>query len=776
MIKNKGIAFKLTFCILASSAVIFLAIFGYNYIISRRIIVKNIESGAKNLALATVNRIESILRPIEKIPQNLAYLLEQPGYSKEDIIELLRTIVKNNPEIYGATVAFEPYSFDKDSLYFAPYYYKVNGVLKFTYLKGDSYRYFFWDWYQMPKELGRPVWSEPYFDEGGGNIIMATYSAPFYREVGGERKFMGVITADVSLSWLQEIVSSIKIGKTGYGFLVSRNGRIVTHPIKSFIMNETIFDLAEARGDPKLRAIGREMIKGKFDFISSHSIVTGKKSWVVYAPLPSSGWSLGVIFPQGELMADVIQLNYTVFFLGFGGFLFLLAVTMFISGSITRPLRKLYQATKDIATGNLDFELGPIKSQDEVGKLAESFIYMKGALKKYIEELTEATASREKIESELRIAHDIQMSIVPKVFPERPEFDIYAVLEPAKEVGGDFYDFFFIDSNRFCFVIGDVVGKGVPAALFMAMTKTLIKITAKQTACPAEIMDKVNKEVCLDNSSCMFITIFCAIMDIKTGETWYTNAGHNPPLLITVGTKPEFLAGAKSTAIGLDGKAVYKKEKLILQPGDTICLYTDGVTEAFNEKDEQFGEERLVDLLFHRRKESVEGLVNGVLGKIKLFAGGLAQSDDVTLLALRYGFNREMVIIVKNDISQIQGLRDKWLKFARGNNLSEEIIQDVNLALEELVSNIIIHGFEDKNEHEITVRIGIKDEKLAVEISDDAKYFNPLDHPEPEIEKPIEERDIGGLGVHIVRNIMDELDYRREHGKNILVMKKKLRK
>jgi len=776
MIKNKGIAFKLTFFVLASSAVIFLVIFGYNYIISRRIIVKNIESGAKNLALATVNRIESVLRPIEKVPQNLAYFLGESVYTKEEIIDLLHAVIKNNPEIYGATVAFEPYAFDKDSLYFAPYFYKDNAEIKFTYLKGDSYRYFYWDWYQIPKELGRPVWSEPYFDEGGGNIIMATYSVPFYKDSGGEKKFMGVITADVSLSWLQEIVSSIKIGKTGYGFLVSRNGRVVTHPIKKLIMNETIFDLAEERGDSRLRAIGREMIKGKFDFVSSQSIATGKKSWIVYAPLPSSGWSLGVIFPQGELMADVIQLNSTVFFLGFGGFLFLLAVIVFISGSITRPLRKLYQATKDIATGNLDFELAPIKSQDEVGRLAESFIYMKSALKKYIKELTEATASREKIESELRIAHDIQMSIVPKVFPERPEFDVYAVLEPAKEVGGDFYDFFFIDDNRFCFVIGDVVGKGVPAALFMAMTKTLIKITAKQTACPAEIMDKVNKEVCLDNSSCMFITIFCAILDIKTGEAWYTNAGHNPPLVIADGIKPEFLTGAKSTAIGLDGKAVYLKDKLVLQPGDAICLYTDGVTEAFNEKGEQFGEERLVDFLSIRRRESVEGLIRMLLEKIKLFSTNLAQSDDLTLLALRYGFNKEITVTVKNDISQIQGLRDKWLKFARGNNLADEIIQDVNLALEELVSNIILHGFEDNNEHEITVCIGIKEEKLVVEISDDAKYFNPLEHPDPDIEKPIEERDIGGLGVHIVRKIMDELDYRREQGKNVLVMKKQLRK
>ncbi len=774
MIRNKGIAFKLTFFILSSSAIIFLAIFGYNYIISRRIIIKNIEASSRNLTQSTVNRIESVLRPIEKVPENLAYMLGEFSYTKQDIMDLLYAVIVNNPEIYGSTVAFEPYAFDKDSLYFAPYYYKVNGEMKFTYLKGESYHYFHMDWYQMPKELGRAVWSEPYFDEDGGNIIMATYSVPFYKKVGQEKKFMGVVTADVSLSWLQEIVSSIKIGKTGYGFLVSRNGRIVTHPLKEYIMNETIFDLAEERNDPTLRAVGKDMIKGGFEFVPLKSIVSGKKCWTVYAPLPSSGWSLGVIFPQSELMADVIRLNYTVFFLGFGGFFFLLGMIVFISGSITRPLRKLSQATKDIATGNLDFELDPVKSRDEVGRLADSFIYMRGALKKYIKELTEATVSREKIESELRIAHDIQMSIVPKAFPQRPEFDIYAVLDPAKEVGGDFYDFFFIDESRICFIIGDVVGKGVPAALFMAMTKTLIKITAKQSGSPAEIMNKVNKEICLDNSSCMFITIFCAVMDIKTGEMIYTNAGHNPPLVVSSGGKPEFLKGAKAIAIGLDEKTVYAQDNLRLCPGDCICLYTDGATEAFNEKGELFGEERLVQLLTDIPKESARGFVSGALARIKSFAGNAEQSDDLTLLGLRYGMARELITSIKNDIAQIQVLRDKWSKFAAGNNLPEEIIHDINLVLEELIGNIIIHGFDDDEIHEITVCAGIKEGKLSLEISDDAKFFNPLAHPEPDIDKPVEERDVGGLGVHIVRNIMDELEYRREDGKNMLIMKKKL--
>jgi len=222
MIKNRGIALKLILLILTSVTLIFFLIFAYNYLLSRQIIIKNVEENARNLAQATVNRIETILYSVEMVPKSLASFLENS--SAEQIMNLLRSVIENNSEIYGTTIAFEPYAHDTDTLYFAPYFYKSEGEIKFTYLGGDSYRYFFWDWYQIPKELDCPVWSEPYFDEGGGNIIMSTYSVPFYKTVSGKRQFMGIVTADISLAWLQEIVASIKIAQTGYGFLISKNG------------------------------------------------------------------------------------------------------------------------------------------------------------------------------------------------------------------------------------------------------------------------------------------------------------------------------------------------------------------------------------------------------------------------------------------------------------------------------------------------------------------------------------------------------------------------
>ncbi|MCK4534329.1 MAG: serine/threonine protein phosphatase, partial [Syntrophobacterales bacterium] len=239
--KNRGLAFKLTLLILSSVTLIFLLIFSYNYLYSRKIIVKNIENNARNLAGATVNRIDVILSSVEKVPENLAYFLENFQCSGEELNRLLRSVVENNEKIYGSTVAFEPWAYDAKGKRYAPYYYKKNGELKYANLAAESYEYSYWDWYQIPKELNRPVWSEPYFDKGGGNIIMSTYSVPFYRMFEGKKRFAGIITADISLSRLQEIVASIKIEETGYGFLISRKGTFVTHPGKNLIMNETIF-------------------------------------------------------------------------------------------------------------------------------------------------------------------------------------------------------------------------------------------------------------------------------------------------------------------------------------------------------------------------------------------------------------------------------------------------------------------------------------------------------------------------------------------------------
>ncbi len=639
MMKNRGIAFKLILFILASNTLIFILIFGYNYFFSRKIIIKNVEENAKNLTFTTQNRIETVLRSVEKIPENLAHFIEHSSYTKNQLMDLIRSVVENNPEVYGVTIAFEPYAFERKSLYFAPYFYKSHGKIKFTNLGGESYRYFYLDWYQIPKELNGPQWSEPYYDEGGGNIIMSTYSVPFYKTVSGKKQFVGVVTSDVSLEWLHKIVSSIRISETGYGFLISKNGTIVTYPDKNLIMNETIFSIAETSKDARLREIGREMISGKSGFVPISGIVSEKKYWMYYAPLPSSGWSLAVLFPQVELMADITSLNRKVLFLGIAGFLFLLLAVSFFSGSITRPLRVLAKATKDIATGNLDFELPAIKSQDEVGKLTESFIYMKNSLKQYIKDLKETTAAKERIDSELKIAREIQMSMLPKIFPpfpHRPEFDIYATIEPAKEVGGDFYDFFFINDDHLCFTIGDVSGKGIPASLFMAVTKTLIKAKTERDMPPDEILTRVNKDLCYGNDSSMFVTIFFGVLNTRTGEVSYSNGGHNLPYVVHSQGGVEPLKNTGGMGLGVIEDIKFEARTITLHTGNLLFLYTDGVTEAMDKEGNLFSDGRLKEFLERANLFGAKEIIKGAISEINNFASGAPQADDITVLAIKY--------------------------------------------------------------------------------------------------------------------------------------------
>ncbi len=635
MFRNRSLAFKLILFFSGSSTLIFLLIVGSNYKFSKKIIRKNIEQNAQNLTLRTVNKIEAVLASIKKVPQNLAYFVEEGNFDKERMVGMLRVVAANNPEIYGIGIAFEPYAFDKKELYFAPYYYKKDGELKLDYFGAADYRYFYEDWYQIPRELNSPAWSEPYFDE----IIMATYSVPFYENINGQRQLKGIICADISLEWLQKIVSSVKVLESGDAYLISKNGTIITHAVKELIMNESIFSVAQARGDTQLREIARKMIKGESGFVPFTSIVRNKKCWMYYAPLPSTGWTLALVLPEDEFLSDIRRHNLVVGVLGLGGILLLVFAVVLISRSITKPLRGMAKAAEAIGQGNLDIEMPAVKTGDEIGKLAQAFGYMKVSLKDYINKLTEATAAKERIESELKIAKEIQTSMLPRIFPpfpDRKEFDTFAMMEPAKEVGGDFYDFFLINEGKLCFLMGDVSGKGVPAALFMMITKILLKNAALQNLPVNEILYRVNNILALDNNTAMFATIFCATLDTATGDVELTNAGHNPPLICRKGGEPEFLSVDKGFVLGPMENTKFTIKKIRLGAGDMLFLYTDGVTEAMNPRKEFFSEARLKQTFSVLKEKDITEIIRTLKSRISDFAQGEPQSDDITMLILKY--------------------------------------------------------------------------------------------------------------------------------------------
>ena len=266
--RNRGIAFRYSLSILTITILIFALFFIVNRNISKGIILKNVENNAENLTISTANKIESVIKSVQKIPENQSSLLQNFNLSDKDLKKLIRLSVETNPEIFGSCTAYKPYGYYNDSLYFAPYYYRSGDSLIYENIGNDSYQYFYWDWYQIPKELGKAFWTEPYYDEGGGNILMCTYSVPFFKKSEGIKEFTGIITVDISLKWLEKLMSKIKLFDNGYAFLISGNGTLITHPIEDLVLNQTIFSLAEERNLPELREIGRDMIKGNSNFVS----------------------------------------------------------------------------------------------------------------------------------------------------------------------------------------------------------------------------------------------------------------------------------------------------------------------------------------------------------------------------------------------------------------------------------------------------------------------------------------------------------------------------
>ncbi len=382
--KNKGLATRLIVFILSGVTLVYVAAFAYNFLVSQQSILASVRESARDLTLETVYRLEVILRGVEKIPLNLAANLEHLPSTRQNLVQLVQNAVEHNQEIFGVSISFEPRAFDAKSLYFAPYCCREGDRLKTMWLGGEAYQYFYLDWYQIPKELGRSLWSEPYFDEGAGNVIMTTFAAPFYQDAGGNRKLQGVVTADVSLIWLKDIVAAVKFYQHGYAFLLSQNGRFVTHPHEAAIMRESIFSVAEARRDERLRKIGQAMVQGREGFVPVDDFFSGKKSWLYYASVPSSGWSLGVIFPEAELFASAYHLSQRTGAIVLLGLAFLSLLIIAMARTITRPLRRLALQTEAVAHGDFSARV-PETGAREIAHLARSFNRMGDHLVEYIE-------------------------------------------------------------------------------------------------------------------------------------------------------------------------------------------------------------------------------------------------------------------------------------------------------------------------------------------------------------------------------------------------------
>jgi sigma-B regulation protein RsbU (phosphoserine phosphatase) len=573
--------------------------------------------------------------PVAQVARSTAQFLQTFAHRESaDLERLARANLLAEPQLFGFGVALETPVAEGATKRPARYVCRTadGQGLRSVDITSVAFDYTRSDWYLLPKLLRHPAWTDPYFDEGLGRILMCSYSVPLLRD----SEFEGVVVADVSLEHIRRHACRTRY-QGEYRFIVSRTGTFIYHPEESFVLAESIFSLAEWYRLPTLADAGRAMIAGKQGVVRLPDLLTGQPKWCAFANVPAAGWSLAAMIPEEQVLAPVRSRLHRQLYLLLVGLTVILTLVVLVSNWITRPLERLAAVVRAVAQGNLDVRAEGLRSHDEIGQFAATFNQMVIDLKSNIEATIRETKARQVIERELEVARQIQTSLLPLLrppFPDRPEFSLDADLVPALVMAGDFYDFWLLDDQHLAVVIADVSGKGVPAAMFMAVARTTLRNSTTPGQGPRDVLNIANRLIAADNKETMFVTIFYGHYHIPTGELVFANAGHNPPCLVRRNGQVESLGPSTGPMLGVFPEAEYDEACTVLQPDDLLLLYTDGVTEAYNENDQYYGEARLNALLQRLHGQSVTTICRAILDEVNEYRRGEGQ-DDVTLVALR---------------------------------------------------------------------------------------------------------------------------------------------
>jgi len=471
--------------------------------------------------------------------------------------------------------------------------------------------------------------SDPLVSRATGATVFVV-AAPVSDDQG---RRLGLVAATVLLDTLSQIAGAIGIGQHGFGWVMDHEGLLIAHPNEKLRMQLNLLHAA-AQGYEGLEDIAQTLARGEGG-MGSYRRPDGTLFATIYNPIPNTpNWGLGVSLPETELLARAYALMRSILW-GMATVVVAVLVLVFVvSGRIAAPVRQLLRGVAYVSSGHLDHRL-EVRTGDEIQVLAEDFNLMTQNLKDHIRDLARVTAEKARVDGELRAANRIQASMLPHIFPPYPDIanlDLYATMEPAKEVGGDFYDFYPLDDRRLCFCIGDVSGKGVPAALFMVIGMTILKNLVRQGQPLAEVFFHANNMLCSDND--MFITAFMGILDATTGELEYVSAGHNPPLIARRDEDFAYLDTPIHLFLGGMAGVSYQSSRLTLGPGDVLFLYTDGLTEAQDAQGAFFTAPRMVAAINALKDRDVRDLIGGMREVVAHFVQEAPAADDLTMLAL----------------------------------------------------------------------------------------------------------------------------------------------
>ena len=638
---------RVTYRIILVWVVLMALVSFFVFIVSQLAMLRQSRAHYEDTLELTDDRVTAMLRSVEVSAANIREGAERALLWKRDIYESLERELRLNPDLVGCAVAFVPDYFPEQGHWFEPYVVRLpDGSFEHRQIGSASHDYFQSPWYTKAITQEQGYWSEPYYDEVGAVMMLCTYSLPLHDPEGN---VVGVFGADVGLGWLSDQMRDIDLnanerlvvkpepGDAAYSFILSREGVYVSHPDPARILARNYFDDFDpvlSKGDTTYLEIGRDMLAGEKG--SALTTVDGVRSYLYYDPLEWIGWSMGIVVPRRTLIKPGVALGLVILLLMLLGMLGVFLVSYLTIRQSTQPIRELARSAQEVSKGKFDTPLPDIPHDDEIRLLRDSFADMEKNLSKYVRELTKATAQKASLESELAIAREIQMAMLPQAFAPGPgceRVEIKTRLTPAKAVGGDLYDFHVRDGRLF-FCIGDVSGKGIPAALIMSMTSSLFHSLSATEDTPEKIVAGIDASTRGRNESLMFVTVFVGILDLSTGVLSYCNAGHNAPVL--VGKEVRALDVEPNIPIGVEENWPYKAQQVTLAPGTTLLLYTDGLTEAENENHMLYGEERMLDALGKLKSNAPEAVIDALSESVRQFVGKAEQSDDLTLLALRW--------------------------------------------------------------------------------------------------------------------------------------------
>ncbi len=631
---QSSLSLKLSFTILGVVLLIFAVIIFYNFKISQHLLIEGAKNQAKSTTSLTISQIEDALNSVENTSNLVAGYISQNSINKPDIEKVLKILANNSQQILSSFVMLDATTAGSN---FDDYYYffnkDENGIAQTYKGSADAAAK---DWIKRILVKNEPFWSEPYLNQKSGEMASA-YLVPAYFSDANHALVKGLVGIELRLKWLQDLISSKKIYKSDYIFILSKEGKPVIMPNNSFSYDTDIYALAKKLNNPKLLQLCEKLKNGESGSSEGPGLLTDFESVIYFSPVPSTKWSVGVVFPKSELYSNLYFTTAKIAAAGLLGFMLIFFTTLFILKRLTKPLRELSLAAENIGQGNFEVEMPDINTNDEVGVLKNSLQTMQHELQTYIENLVKTEKEKEHIESELQIAKSIQMGYLRKdfeLFSADKDIEIAALLRPAREVGGDFYDYFLIDENTLCVAIGDVAGKGVSAALLMTIVLSLTRSGNFSSEQLKTVVSKINNTLCRHNENSMFTTFFIGLLNLQNRELTFCNAGHTFPYLVRNGDLFE-VRGNHGIALGLFEDQVFKTGKLMLNTGDSIILFTDGITDAENKNGEFFGKTRLEDaLLLSKDKPAIE-ITNSIYRQVKQFAGGHLQTDDLALLAFR---------------------------------------------------------------------------------------------------------------------------------------------